>query len=157
MGDCGRNRDGIPTATEAQEQEWLFHWALLESVKWPELRLMYHIPNEGKRSVRGGAAMKRQGLRAGVPDICLPVPRGGCHGLYIELKREHGGRISAEQTEWMERLTAQGYQASLCHGWRAAAEAIEQYMRGDRDEEQACEAQEDRAERGQKRELHTKA
>ena len=72
---------------EAQEQKALFTWAELSLGKYPDLKWMYHIPNEGKRSKSNGAELVRQGLKKGVPDICLPVPRGKYHGLYIEMKR----------------------------------------------------------------------
>lgn len=39
-----------------------------------------------KRDKATAVALKRQGVKAGVPDICLPVARNGYHGLHIELK-----------------------------------------------------------------------
>ena len=69
---------------------------------------MYHIPNEGKRTVSNGAALKRQGLKKGVPDICLPVPRAKYHGMYIEMKRI-GGKPTAEQQYYINELAKQGY------------------------------------------------
>lgn len=78
----------IPTPTEAQEQEALFRWADFAVGKYPEVKFLYHIPNEGKRSVYNGAALRRQGLKKGVPDLCLPVPSGKYHALYIEMKRK---------------------------------------------------------------------
>lgn len=79
--------DVSPVPTESQEQQRLFQWARMESGRFPELELLYHIPNEGKRSRATGRRMVAEGLKKGVPDICLPVARGGSHGLYIELKR----------------------------------------------------------------------
>lgn len=117
-------------AMESDEQQALFRWAAYNRGKWPELEMMYHIPNEGRRSAREGARMKREGLRAGVPDICLPVPRGAYHGMYVELKRTRGGTVSAAQDEWLHRLTRQGYVAVCCKGWEAAARAIEDYLEG---------------------------
>lgn len=70
---------------------------------------MYHIPNGGKRGKVEAIHFKAEGVKAGVPDICLPVPRGEWHGLYIELKRREGGRVSPEQTKWLEDLMRQGY------------------------------------------------
>lgn len=65
-----------------------------------------------------------------VPDMFLPVAREGCHGLYIELKRRDGGRVSPEQTAWMDALARQGYKTALCHGWDAAREEIQRYLGG---------------------------
>ena len=50
--------------------------------------------------------------------------------LYIELKRRDGGRVSTEQTAWMEALARQGYKTALCHGWDAAREEIQRYLGG---------------------------
>lgn len=115
---------------EAQEQRALFAWAELQSCKYPELALMYHIPNGGKRDAKEAAMLKAEGVKSGVPDICLPVARGGYHGLYIELKRKHGGRTSAVQEEWIERLSAQGYAVYVCRGWEVAKDLILKYLKG---------------------------
>lgn len=48
----------------------------------PDYGLIYAIPNG---QVRPGQRIEA-GLRAGMPDLCLPTPRHGCGALYIELK-----------------------------------------------------------------------
>ena len=112
---------------EEIEQTCLFRWAALESGAHPELALLHAIPNGGKRSKSEAARMKAAGVKPGVPDMFLPVAREGCHGLYIELKRRDGGRVSTEQTAWMDALARQGYKTALCHGWDAAREEIQRY------------------------------
>ncbi len=114
--------------TESEEQQALFRWAAYESGAHPELMLLYHIPNEGKRSRATGARLRAEGLKRGVPDICLPVPRGNWHGLYIELKRLRGGRVSDEQQGWLDALNEQGYFAVVCRGWQQAAAEIQNYL-----------------------------
>lgn len=114
--------------TEAEEQKLLFEWVAYQCAKYPELKLLYHIPNEGKRSASGGADLVRQGLKKGVPDICLPVPKGRYHGLYIELKRKKGGKVSTEQKNWIYSLTGQGYKATICRGWEEARAEILAYI-----------------------------
>lgn len=116
-----------PVSSEAQEQEALFSWAEIVMHKHPELKLLYHIPNEGKRSKVYGAALKRQGLKKGVPDLCLPVARGGFHGLYIEMKRK-GEKPSADQLAWIENLVQQHYFATVCEGWEHAARVLLKYL-----------------------------
>lgn len=114
--------------TEAQEQFALFRWAAYEAGRWPELHLLYHIPNEGKRSVVTGGRMRQEGLKKGVPDICLPVARGRYHALYIELKRTKGSKTSPEQKAWIAALRAEGCRAEICMGWDAAREVITEYL-----------------------------
>lgn len=58
---------------ESGHQEALFEWAAYHMDCMPELEYMHHIPNGGKRDKRTAVALKRQGVKAGVPDICLPV------------------------------------------------------------------------------------
>lgn len=123
-------RDASPVPTEAVEQERLFQWAAMLTGKYPELDSMYHITNEGKRSKVTGGRLKKQGLKRGVPDVCLPCARCGCHALYIELKRMRGGRPSEEQLAWIDRLTRQGNMALVCEGWERAADTIERYLEG---------------------------
>ena len=64
---------------ESGHQEALFEWAAYHMDCMPELEYMHHIPNGGKRDKRTAVALKRQGVKAGVPDICLPVARNGYH------------------------------------------------------------------------------
>lgn len=116
------------TPTEAQEQRTLFEWASHAQRKHPELALMFHIPNEGKREQRTGYILRQLGLKKGVPDVFLPVARGGKHGLFIEMKRLKGGRLTEEQTEWRDKLREQGYAAEVCFGWENAANVIRKYL-----------------------------
>lgn len=123
-------KDASPVPTESNEQQALFDWAARLEYKWPELALLFHIPNEGKRSKITGARMKREGLRSGVPDICLPVARNGSHGLYIELKRRKDSRVTKDQLDWIEALVAEGYMAAVCRGCDEAIALIEGYLEG---------------------------
>lgn len=125
-----QNKPTVPT--ESVEQQCLFRWAIYQSGKYPELSLMYHVPNEGKRTRATGGRMRAEGLKAGVPDICLPVPRGAFHGLYIEMKRQKGNTTTDNQDFWLDELSKQGYKAEVCRGWEAAAVVIEKYLRLER-------------------------
>ena len=115
---------------EEVEQTCLFRWAAYSLGAHPELKLLHAIPNGGKRSKSEAARMKAAWVKAGVPDMFLPEARGGSHGLYIELKRIKGGRVSAEQLAWMEELTREGYTCAVCHGWEEARKVIQTYLKG---------------------------
>ena len=73
--------------------------------------------------------MKAEGVSAGVPDICIPVPNKKYHGLYIEMKRQKGGRVSEKQKEWIDRLNSLGYLVVVCRGFDEAREVIEEYIK----------------------------
>ena len=121
------------TAKEDQVQQALFVWAAWASAtdeRYLSLDTMFAIPNGGKRSKATAALLKRTGVKAGVPDILLPVARGGYHGLFIELKREKGGHVSPAQESFMEKLMAQGYKCEVCRGFDSAVACIQEYMTG---------------------------
>jgi len=125
----------LPALSEHQEQVLLIQWAKLHAKKYPELELLFAIPNGGDRNARVGKKMKDEGARAGVPDLFLPAARNGRHGLFIELKtparkpkRAGKGGVSADQEWWIDRLNNQNYAAVVCYGWKEAAAILEGYL-----------------------------
>ena len=78
--------------------------------------------------------MKAEGVKRGVPDVWLPVARGGYHGLVIELKADERGRATREQVVWLKALEGEGYYAALACGMEAARGLIEMYLDWARDE-----------------------
>lgn len=116
-----------PVQHEGNEQEALFSWAALARCRFPELDLLYHIPNGGSRNRLEAANLRRQGVKSGVPDLCLPVARGGYHGLYIEMKYGKN-KTSENQNKWLEALRAQNYAAAVCYGWQEAQQVIINYL-----------------------------
>lgn len=113
--------------SEATEQEALITWCRIFENRYPELKMIYHIPNGGSRNRLEAANLKRQGVKAGVPDLCLPVPKDGYHGLYIEMKYGKN-KPTDNQEEWMERLRQYGYRTVVCYGADEARETIKQYI-----------------------------
>ena len=112
---------------EHAEQVALMRWVALQARRWPAIDLLFAIPNGGRRDPVTGARLKAEGVKAGVPDLCLPWPAVGWHGLFIELKAP-GGRPTAAQMRWIERLRTAGYRAEVCYGWEEAAEVISEYL-----------------------------
>jgi hypothetical protein len=115
-------------ATESQLQAALFLWASWHQGKWPDLGLMFAIPNGGARDTVTGAMLKREGVKQGVPDIFLPVARGPYHGLFIEMKAGKRGKVSEQQEYYLNRLAWNGYQAIVCRDTDSAIKAITNYM-----------------------------
>lgn len=124
---------GQPTSTEVRigeeaEQQAVFEWAEYAMGQYPDLAWMHHIPNGGYRSKGEAGRFKAAGVKSGVPDICLPVPRRGYHGLYLEMKAL-GGKVSDNQQKWLKALSKQGYFCCVCYGADEAIRAIMWYMR----------------------------
>lgn len=115
---------------EGMHQEALFNWANWNINRYPELKFMFHTPNGGKRDAKTATILKREGVKAGVPDIILPVSRMGYHGLFIELKVGNN-KTTDKQDEWIKFLTEQGYLTAICYHWQFAADLIEGYLKED--------------------------
>jgi len=118
------NRRNVTDRTEDWEQRQLVQWAR----RHPWGQLLFHVPNENHHHDT------QLGVRSGVPDLMLPIPMGGKHGLFIEMKRASGGRLSEAQKRWLGWLNELGYEAVCCHGWKEARDVIEAYMNTATDE-----------------------
>jgi hypothetical protein len=105
----------------------LVGWCDVVACAHPSVGLYIAIPNGGHRDVRTAVRLKREGVRAGVPDLFWPEPRDGFHGLWIELKAAKG-RLSTAQKEWIEHLNSAGYLAIVCYGLQNALEAVAAYF-----------------------------
>ena len=124
-----KRQDGLQwQPSEEEEQAAVIEWAMLMEKQYPELALLFHIPNGADRHPAVAAKLKRQGVKAGVPDLFLPVARGGWHGLWVEMKRRKGGRLSDEQKVWIEALMEQKYMAVRADGAEAACDVIFKYL-----------------------------
>lgn len=128
----GRNLEAVKE-TEEQAQRFIFEWAYWEQKKYPPLKSMYHAANEGKRSARAGAELKRQGMRPGVSDICLPYASGKYNNLYVELK-VGTNPASGNQMDFIDEINAIGGKALVVYGSEAAIEVITAYLEGRIDE-----------------------
>lgn len=122
--------------SEHLEQQKVFNWAKHQSQYYPELALLFAIPNAQKALSRIPTAtgrfrmvnhQKSEGLKKGVPDIFLPFPSSKYHGLFIELKADKG-KASSEQMWWIEQLQKQGYKAVVVTGHEAAIKVISEYL-----------------------------
>lgn len=115
--------------SEHADQCALFEWAEWNASRLPELDLLFAIPNGGARHPAVAAKLKAEGVKAGIPDICLPIARQGKHSLYIELK--HGkNRTTDMQERWLHGLREQGMACHVCYGWTEAAMVIVTYLDG---------------------------
>lgn len=89
---------------EASLQQWYVRY--LESKG-----LLYCASAGGLRtSMKQAVKMKRTGYKRGFPDIFIYEPRGGWHGMAVEIK--YKGRPTKEQLGWLVDLCARKYYAT---------------------------------------------
>jgi hypothetical protein len=123
--------------SEHAEQACVVDWARRRTGACPALGLLFAIPNgaaltwkadaRGQRYSPQAARLKAEGLRPGVPDLCLPVARGGYHALYLEMKAGKN-KPSKEQAAFLEALAAEGNLARVCYSAEEAIGVIEAYL-----------------------------
>lgn len=151
------------SGSEHAHQSALFCWAALEINNkqiYPNcnavragLSLMFAIPNGGMRSKATAAMLRAEGVKSGVPDICLPFPvymkkpdhtgiatisddgRTMKHGLFIEMKKptyktHKNGGCSDDQLDWHKGLRLNGYRVEVCYTWTEARDVILNYLGG---------------------------
>lgn len=117
---------------ESAEQQALIKWADSFPIQGGHLGdFIFHIANGGSRNIIEAKHLKLQGVRAGVPDLMLCVPKNGKAGLFVEMKRavKSCSMVSKEQKIWHERLALMGYEVKIAYGCAEAQRVILEYLK----------------------------
>ena len=98
--------------------------------QYPQYALnIFSVPNGGARNAREAGILKAEGATAGVSDLLLLVPRGGYHGLAIEMKTEEkSSKQSTAQKAWQKAVEEQGYKYQVCRGFDDFMELTNGYI-----------------------------
>jgi len=120
--------------SEHEEQVTVINWCFNHLAQYPELDLLFAVPNGamlggGKIGAIRMNSLKAEGLRPGVSDLCLPVARRGFHGAFIEMKTTTG-TLSENQKEFIASVEKQGYYTAVCYGADEANKTLEWYLKG---------------------------
>lgn len=116
----------IPEPSEHQIQASFIRWCELMSSKYEGLDKIFAIPNGGKRNKFVAMKLKREGVRAGVPDLFLPVSKIGYHGLFIEFKTPKNKQTTT-QRQYAEYLIDAGYAYYVVRSLESAIVLIRSY------------------------------
>lgn len=85
---------------------------------------IFHIPNGGHRAISVAKKMKDEGVCSGVPDLYAPQWR-----LWIEMKRQKGGRLLPDQKDWIEYLEGIGDTVIVAKGATDASRQVLEFVR----------------------------
>jgi len=114
--------------TEHTHQCEYFNWLhFLSDLPGEVTALIYAVPNGGYRKPSEAVRLKAEGVKAGIPDINIDVPRRGFHGARIEMKKTDG-KVSEDQERIHKLLREQGYYTVVCYSAREAIEETEYYF-----------------------------
>ena len=110
---------GKKSPSESEEQICFVRWW---DAQFLRVRL-FHVPNGGHRPMSVARKMKQEGVRPGVPDLCCPEWR-----LWIEMKRQTGGRLSADQKDWIVYLEGIGDTVIVGKGAQDASRQVLEWL-----------------------------
>lgn len=113
-------RNTLLKVSESAEQIGFVRWF---EGRFPGVRI-FHIPNGGHRALSVAKKMKEEGVRPGVPDLFIPAWR-----LWVEMKAAIGGRLSAEQKDWIAYLEGVGDTVIVGRGARDASVQVLEWLR----------------------------
>lgn len=113
--------------SEYDHQCALIAWCEKHKERIPDLGFIFASNNGIRVSIGVAVKMKKAGMKKGVPDLFLPIPRHGFSGFFIEMKVK-GGSFGTEQADWFDRLQEKGYRTSVYYSWWDAAAAILSYL-----------------------------
>lgn len=111
----------LKTPSEAEEQIKFVVWLKKQGIR------VAASANGGSRNLLEALKFKNMGVSPGFPDLFIPAPCGGYTGLFIEMKRTKGGKVSPEQQEWLTYLRGVNYYCSVAYGFEEAKEIFSQY------------------------------
>ena len=108
-------RSTVSLPSEHDEQAGFVQWF---RSKWPRV-LIFAIPNGGKRNISTAKKLKLEGVVPGVPDLFIPA-----WGIWIEMKRQKGGRTSSDQDDMISYLESIGHRVIVGYGATDASDKL---------------------------------
>lgn len=101
------------------------HWMKL--VFPNEEKNTYHFANERKCSLQYGKMLKKMGVKAGVLDLFISIPKQKKSGLWLEIKVKKNV-LSPFQKQFMENQIKNGFAVACCWGIEAVQKVISLYL-----------------------------
>lgn len=90
-------------------------------------KLVFAVPNGGSRHVREAANLKRQGVKPGVSDVIVLIPKKGFASLCMEFKTK-AGRQSEHQKEFQQQAEKCRNKYVIVRSAIQAIEELKQYL-----------------------------
>jgi hypothetical protein len=113
--------------SEHDEQATLNSWVERNKHKYQGLEFFFAIPNGGFRHITTARKLKREGVKAGIPDTFLAFPRGNYAGFFIEMKFGKG-KLSPAQREWFIKFKSASYRCEVCYSFEEARTLLLEYL-----------------------------
>lgn len=113
---------------EHDAQVALFDVLRLNERRYPQLAFIFAVPNGGLRNPITARDLKREGVKAGVSDICIPIASRGYGAAWIEMKAGKN-KCTPEQLAFLNFVSGQNHASKICYSDLEAIEFIEWYLK----------------------------
>lgn len=90
-------------------------------------KLLFAIPNGGKRNGFEAKNLKNEGVRPGVPDLFLAIPKKGYAGLFLELKKGKN-KLTENQSVYFDLLQQNNYLVKIVYSFDEFKKIITEYL-----------------------------
>lgn len=135
MGRALRIKSITEKSSEHEIQSAYMDWVARQIPQDERYDYIFAVPNAGKRSWATGKKFVREGLRAGVLDVCIDYPvsnldRRWIPGARIEFKAGRN-KTTTEQDLWICKYIKAGYCVAVSYSWEAAAAWTRLYFAGE--------------------------
>lgn len=124
--DAGKKKRTVKNE-EADIQSEFFKQVKLFFPQIPD-KMIFAVPNGGSRNKLEAINLKRQGVKPGVSDVILLIPKGGFASLCMEFKTKTG-RQSKEQKEFQKQAQMCGSRYVIVRSVKEAIEKMQEYLK----------------------------
>lgn len=124
----GRKISGLKSLVprEGEDQAAVMEWARYD----PRLAWLFAIPNGGHRAKLVAVQLRREGVKRGPADLCLPVRRDPWPGLWLELKRSNAApsALQEPQKAFANHVITEGFAWGCARGADEARALLLDYL-----------------------------
>ncbi len=107
------------TPLEHEEQVGFVNWF---RQNFPSV-LIFAIPNGEHRAITVAKRLRSEGVVKGIPDLFIPEWL-----LWVEMKRQRGGRLSSDQSNVIEHLVNSGHDVIIGLGAKDASRKVLEFI-----------------------------
>lgn len=126
-----REKDGEKPKRKNKHEEDDIQEAFFQSVRliFPQLgKLIFAVPNGGRRNKIEAARMKKQGVEPGVADILCLVPNGKFNFLCLETKTQKG-KQSEDQKDFQWQTERAGGRYVIFRSAEEGIKILQEYLK----------------------------